>query len=178
MQGGGYQWFEVASIDKAREKTFNEAKAEVEKAWRDDKAGKLLSAKAAELVKKLDAGESMAAIGAAEGNLAVKHATDVRRGASSGLAPNIVAQIFNVGVHRAGSVASEGGGRMLFQVVDSTTPAFDPEAAELNNIKGDVKRGLDEDIISQYLAKLESDLGVRLNTKVYSATTGVSPGDY
>jgi peptidyl-prolyl cis-trans isomerase D len=178
VQGGGYQWFEVAKIDKAREKTFDEAKAEVEKAWREDKAGKLLSAKTAELVKKLDAGDSMAAIGAAEGNLAVKHANDVRRGGSSGLALNVVTQIFNVGVHRAGSVASEDGGRILFQVVSATTPAFDPEAAELTNIMGDVKRGFDEDVIAQYLAKLESDLGVKLNTKVFSAATGGSPGDF
>jgi peptidyl-prolyl cis-trans isomerase D len=67
---------------------------------------------------------------------------------------------------------------MLFQVVSSTTPAFDPEAAELTNIMGDVKRGFDEDVIAQYLAKLESDLGVKLNAKVFSAATGVSPGDY
>ena len=119
----------------------------------------------------------MAAIGVAEGNLAVKHADDVRRGASSGLALNVVTQIFNVGVHRAGSAASEDGGRILFQVVDSTIPAFDPEAAELANIRGDVKRGFDEDVITQYLAKLESDIGVKLNAKVYSAATGVSPGD-
>jgi peptidyl-prolyl cis-trans isomerase D len=177
VQGGGYQWFEVVRIDKAREKTFDEAKAEVEKAWREDKAGKLLSARTAELVKKLDAGESMATIGPAEGNLAVKHANDVRRGASSDLALNVVTQIFNVGVHRAGSAVSEDGGRILFQVVDSTTPAFDPEAAELANIRGDVKRGFDEDVITQYLAKLESDIGVKLNAKVYSAATGVSPGD-
>jgi peptidyl-prolyl cis-trans isomerase D len=102
----------------------------------------------------------------------------VRRGASSGLALNMVTQIFNVGVHRAGSVASEDGSRALFQVVDSTTPAFDPEAAELNNIVGDVKRGLDEDVIAQYLAKLENDIGVKLNSKVYSAATGVSPADF
>jgi peptidyl-prolyl cis-trans isomerase D len=178
VHGGGYQWFEVTKIDKAREKTFDEAKAEVEKAWREDKAEKLLSAKTAELVKKLDAGESMAAIGVAEGNLAVKHASDVRRGGSSGLALNVVTQIFNVGVHRAGSVASEDGGRILFQVVSSTTPAFDPEAAELTNIMGDVKRGFDEDVTAQYLAKLESDIGVKLNTKVLSAATGVSPGDF
>ena len=178
VHGGGYQWFEVTKIDKAREKTFDEAKAEVEKAWREDKAEKLLSAKTAELVKKLDAGESMAAIGVAEGNLAVKHASDVRRGGSSGLALNVVTQIFNVGVHRAGSVASEDGGRILFQVVSSTTPAFDPEAAELTNILGDVKRGFDEDVTAQYLAKLESDIGVKLNTKVLSAATGVSPGDF
>ena len=178
VQGGGYQWFEVTKIDKAREKTFDEAKAEVEKAWREDKAEKLLSAKTAELVKKLDAGESMAAIGVAEGNLAVKHASDVRRGGSSGVALNVVTQIFNVGVHRAGSVASEDGGRILFQVVSSTTPAFDPEAAELTNIIGDVKRGFDEDVTAQYLAKLESDIGVKLNTKVLSEATGVSPGDF
>jgi peptidyl-prolyl cis-trans isomerase D len=178
VQGGGYQWFEVTKIDKAREKTFDEAKAEVEKAWREDKAEKLLSAKTAELVKKLDDGESMAAIGVAEGNLAVKHASDVRRGGSSGLALNVVTQIFNVGVHRAGSVASEDGGRILFQVVSSTAPAFDPEAAELTNIVGDVKRGFDEDVTAQYLAKLESDIGVKLNTKVLSAATGVSPGDF
>ena len=177
MQGGGYQWFEVATIDKAREKTFDEAKAEVEKAWREDNAGKLLSAKTAELVKKLDAGESMAAIGAAEGNLAVKHANDVRRAGPSSLALNVATQIFNVGVHRAGSAASEDGGRILFQVVDSATPVFNPEAAELANIMGDVKRGLDEDVMAQYLAKLESAIGVKLNTKVLSDVTGVSPGD-
>ncbi len=178
VQGGGYQWFEVTKIDKAREKTFDEAKAEVEKAWREDKAEKLLLAKTAELVKKLDAGESMAAIGVAEGNLAVNHASDVRRGGSSSLALNVVTQIFNVGVHRAGSVASEDGGRILFQVVSSTTPAFDPEAAEITNIMGDVKRGFDEDVTAQYLAKLESDIGVKLNTKVLSEATGVSPGDF
>ncbi|MGI8568303.1 MAG: SurA N-terminal domain-containing protein [Methylocella sp.] len=178
VAGGGYQWFEVAKIDNAREKTFDEAKADLDKAWREDKAGKLLSLKTAELVKKLDAGESMAAIGAAEGNLAVKHANDVRRAGSSGLALNVVPQIFNVGVHRAGSVASEDGGRILFQVIDSATPAFDPEAAELTNIIGDVKRGFDEDVVAQYLAKLESDIGVKLNTKVLSAATGVSPGDF
>ena len=177
VRGGGYQWFEVTKIDKARDKTFDEAKAEIEKAWREDKAGKLLSAKTAELVKKLDAGETMAAVGAAEGNLAVKHANDVRRAGSSSLALNVATQIFNVGVHRAGSAASETGGRILFQVVDSAAPAFDPEAAELTNIMADVKRGLDEDVVAQYLAKLESEIGVKLNTKVLSAATGVSPGD-
>jgi peptidyl-prolyl cis-trans isomerase D len=178
VQGGGYQWFEVAKIDKARDKTFDESKADVEKAWREATAGKLLSAKTAELVKKLDGGENMAAIAAAEGNLTVKHASDARRSGSSGLAPNVVAQIFNVPVHRAGSAVSEDGGRILFTVLDSTVPAFDPEAAELTNIMGDVKRGFGEDLIAQYLAKLEGDIGVKLNTKVLSTVTGVSPDDY
>jgi len=178
VQGGGYQWFEVTKIDKAREKTFDEAKTDVEKAWRDDQAGKLLLAKTAELTKKLDAGESLAAIAAAEGKLEVKHASDVRRSGSSSLALNVATQIFNVPLHRAGSVESEDGGRILFQVVDSAVPAFDPKAPELTNIMGDVKAGFDEDILAQYLVKLESDIGVKLNAKAFAAATGVSPDEY
>ena len=178
VQGGGYQWFEVTKIDKAHEKTFDEAKTDVEKAWRDDQAGKLLLAKTAELTKKLDAGESHAAIAAAEGKLEVKHASDVRRSGSSSLALNVATQIFNVPLHRAGSVESEDGGRILFRVVDSAVPAFDPKAPELTNIMGDVKAGFDEDILAQYLVKLESDIGVKLNAKAFAAATGVSPDEY
>jgi peptidyl-prolyl cis-trans isomerase D len=178
VKGGGYQWFEVTKIDKARNKTFDEAKSDVEKAWRDDQAAKILLAKTAELRKKLNAGESLAAIAAAEGELEIKHASDVRRGGSSGLALNVVTQIFNVPVHRAGSVESEDGGRILFQVVDSTVPPFDPNAPEITNIIGDVKAGFNEDIIAQYLAKLESNLGVKLNAKAFAAATGVSPDEF
>jgi peptidyl-prolyl cis-trans isomerase D len=177
VQGGGYQWFEVTRIDKARDKTFDEARADVEKAWRDDQAGKSLLAKTAELTKKLDAGESLAAIAAAEGKLGIKHANDVRRAGSSSLAGNVVTQIFNVPVHRAGSVESEDGGRFLFQVADSVVPVFDAQAPEITNIIGDVKAGLKEDIVAQYLAKLESDIGVKLNAKSFAAATGISPDE-
>jgi peptidyl-prolyl cis-trans isomerase D len=178
LPGGGYQWFEVAKIDKGREKTFAEAKADVEKAWRDEEAGKRLTAKTADLVKKLDGGESMAAIAASEGNLPVKHADDVKRNGSKSLAQNVVTQVFKVAVHRAGSVESEEGGRILFQVTDSSVPPFDPEAPQLANIKNEVKSGLNEDLVAQYLAKLESDIGVKLNPKAFAAATGVSPDDY
>ncbi len=177
VKGGGYQWFEVTKIDKARSKTFNEAKADVERAWRDDQAGKLLLAKTAELAKKLDAGESLAKI-AMENKLEVKHADDVRRNGSKTLALNVATQIFNVPLHRAGSAESEDGGRFLFQVVDSRTPPFDPKAPELTTILGDVKAGLNDDLITLYLAKLESDIGVKLNAKAFAAATGVSPDEY
>jgi peptidyl-prolyl cis-trans isomerase D len=177
VQGGGYQWFEVTRIDKARDKTFDEAKADIEKTWRDDQAGKILLAKTTELTKKLNAGETLATIAAAEGKLEIKHASDVKRGNSNSLPLNVVTQIFNVPVHRAGSVESEDGGRILFQVADSTVPAFDAKAPEITNISGDVKAGLNEDIIAQYLGKLESDIGVKLNAKAFATATGISADD-
>lgn len=178
VPGGGYEWFEVAKVNKAREKTFAEAKADVEKAWREDETGKRLAAKTAELVKKLDGGESMAAIAAAEGNLPLKHADDVRRSGAGGLAPNIVAQIFNVRVHRAGSAERPEGGRIVFLVNGSTVPPFDPKVPELADIMGNVKAGFNEDLLEQYLANLESGIGVKLNAKSFAAATGAAPDEF
>jgi peptidyl-prolyl cis-trans isomerase D len=178
VKGGGYQWFEVSKIDKARDKTFDEAKVDVEKAWREDQARKLLSAKTAALTQKLDAGESLAAIAAAEGKLEVKHADDVRRNGSGSLPLNVATQIFNIPLHRAGTADNVDGGRVLFQVVESTVPAFDPKAPELTSILGDVKSGFTEDLEEQYLAKLESEIGVKLNDKALAAATGISPEGY
>ncbi len=175
IANGGYQWFEVARIDKARDKSFEEARAEVEKAWREEQAGKRLTAKTAELVKKLDAGESLAAIAAAEGNLPVKHADNVRRGLSSGLAQNFVNEIFNVSVHRAGTTPNEDGGAYLFVVTDSAVPPYDPQSPELVNVKADAKNGYIEDLVAQYITKLESGIDVKLNAKAFAAATGIAP---
>ncbi|MBO0734239.1 MAG: SurA N-terminal domain-containing protein [Methylocapsa sp.] len=175
LPGGGYQWFEVARVNKARDKTLNEARADVEKAWREEEAGKRLAAKTAELVKKLDSGETIAAIASAEGNLPVKHASDVRRGLASGLAVNFVNEIFKVNVHRAGTAANEEGGAYLFVVTGSSVPPFDPHSPELANITADAKSGYAQDLDAQYLAKLESNVGMKLNAKAFAAATGVSP---
>ncbi|WOJ89444.1 SurA N-terminal domain-containing protein [Methylocapsa polymorpha] len=179
---GGYQWFEVANIDKARQKSFDEVKDEVEKSWRADETAKLLAAKSAELAKRLEAGESVAAI-AAEGNLAIKHATNVKRsgaGAPSAqeLTPPVVAQIFNVGLRGAGSARTEDGGRLLFQVTGAEVPAIDFSAPDLVAISAEVKNGLADDVLAQYLTKLEDDLGVKVNMQAFAAAAGASPDDY
>ncbi|HXW72273.1 MAG TPA: SurA N-terminal domain-containing protein [Methylocella sp.] len=175
VKGGGYQWFEVTKVDKARDKTFEEAKAAVEKAWRDDESKKLLASEAAGLIKKLDGGEGLDAIAKEQGRPEVEHANDVRRSGSVHLPRNAVAQIFNTPVHRAGSVESDDGGRIVFQVADSTVPPFDPNTPELTNIIGDIKAGFSEDIIEQYLARLQSDVGVKVNNKALATATGISP---
>ncbi len=179
---GGYQWFEVANIDKARQKTFDEVKGEVEKAWRDDEAAKHLAAKGVELVKKLEAGESIAAIAAAEGNLAVSHVTDVKRSGGApppqGLSPAVVAQIFNVGPRGAGSARMEDGGRVLFQVVGASVPPVDFKAPDLVAISGQLKDGFADDVVTQYLAKLEDSLGIKINMQAFAAAVGASPDAY
>jgi peptidyl-prolyl cis-trans isomerase D len=63
----------------------------------------------------------------------------------------------------------------LFVVTDSSVPPFDPQSPELTNVKTDAKNGYIEDLIAQYITKLEGEIGVKLNAKAFAAATGVSP---
>jgi peptidyl-prolyl cis-trans isomerase D len=170
---GGYQWFEVAKIEKARQKTFEEARPEVEKAWRDDETARLLSAKSADIAKRLDGGETLDAVAAAEGNIEVKHATDVKRsGGGKDLPANAVAQVFNVGVGGVGSARLDDGGRLVFKVVDAVVPPIDFADPSLVSIGGQVKKTYGDDLVAQYLGNLQNDLGVKVNAQALAAATG------
>jgi peptidyl-prolyl cis-trans isomerase D len=178
LPDGGYQWFEVAKIDKARQKTFDEARPEVEKAWRDDETAMLLSAKSMSLTKRLEGGESIAALAAAQGNLEVKTANDVKRTGAKGLPSNAVAQVFNVGLHGVGAARLEDGGRLIFQVIDSVTPPVDFADPNLVAIGGEIKKGYGDDLLAQYLTALENDLGVKVNMQAFVAAAGAAPDAY
>lgn len=176
---GGYQWFEVAKIEKARPKTFEEARADVEKAWRDDETARLLAAKSADISKRLDAGETLAAIAAAEGGLEVKRAAGVKRsGGGADLPPNAVAQIFNVGVGGVGSARLDDGGRVVFKVADAVAPPVDFADPSLVSIAGEVKKSYGDDLLSQYLASLQTQLGVKVNAQALAAAAGGAADAY
>ncbi len=172
LPDGGYQWFEVAKIDRARPKEFEEARPEVEKAWRDDETTKLLAAKSLDLTKRLDSGETIAAVAAAEGKLATKHANAVTRAGGEGLPPNVSAQIFNVGVGGVGSARLDDGGRLIFKVIDAVVPPFDPADPALVALSGEVKKSFSDDLLAQYLAMLQTELGVKVNMQAFAAATG------
>ncbi len=169
---GGYQWFEVARIDRARQKTFEEARPEVEKAWRDDETARLLSAKSADVTKRLEGGESMAAVAASEGDLEVKHATDVKRGGGKDLPANAVAQVFNIHVGGVGSARLDDGGRVILKVVDAAVPPTDFADPALVSIADQVKKTYGDDLLSQYLASLQNQLGVKINAQALAAAAG------
>jgi peptidyl-prolyl cis-trans isomerase D len=171
---GGYQWFEVTKIEPAHEKTFDQLRQDVEKAWREDETAKILSAKAAELAKRLEAGEPIAAVAASAGNLEVKHLEGVKRGFNEAVAPDVATQIFNVGVGGAGSVRQDDGSRLLFYVVDSVTPPFNASDPTLTAISGEIRNGMSEDVVAQYLTKLQNDLGIEVNAKAFAAATGAA----
>jgi peptidyl-prolyl cis-trans isomerase D len=175
---GGTIWYEVASIDPAHQQSFEQVKPEVQKAWEAEEVDKRLAAKAADWIKKIAAGETLASLAAAEGNLEVKHANDVKRSgsASSPLPQGAVAQIFNVPVKAAES-AEAGDGRIVFQVLRSTVPTMDEKSPELKKLGDQVNSSLNNEVLGEYLAQLQKDVGLSVNRQALRAATGAS-SDY
>jgi len=172
---GGTTWFEIVAVEPARQQTFDEVKSLVEQGWQDEERGKRLAAKAADLVKKLQGGEKLQAIAEAEGNLEIKHDGSVKRSGGEGLSQTAVAQIFNVGIGGSGSAPADGGGRLIFQVLDAVVPPIDPQSADFNKLADQVKTALGNDLTGQYLGDWQHLIGVSINQHAVQTALGASP---
>ena len=101
-----------------------------EKQWRADAVAKALSAKAADMVKQIDAGATLASLAQAAG-LEAKSAADIRRSGGAALAPSVVTAVFAVPPGGAGSAATPEG-RLVFKMTADATPPtrFDDPAVK------------------------------------------------
>jgi peptidyl-prolyl cis-trans isomerase D len=167
---GGYVWFEVADIERARQRSFDEVKGEVEAAMRRDALDKALSAKAAELVGQLRGGKPIDNL-AGELGLPIRHIAEVRRANRPDYAPSTILQFFEVPAKGAGAVAIEGG-QLIFYVADATTPKFDPAAPESIGVAEQLKPALVNDIYEQFVGGLEKSLNVEINQKLLQNALG------
>ena len=169
---GGTVWFEVAGVDPARQLTLAEAKPKVEAVWREEQTAKQLDARAAEDVKAIAAGtQTLDGIATALG-LAVTHVGDAKRAGAAGLAPGLVARIFDVPVGTAGSAPTGPASRTLFKVLDSTTPPLDPEAPATKQSEQRYANVLQDAVINDYLGTLGAKLGTKVNQAALQAASG------
>ena len=166
----GFLWFDVAKVDPARDRPFDEVKDAVEKQWRADEVSKALSAKAADLVKQIDAGASVASLAQAAG-VEAKSAADIRRRGGASLAATVVAAVFALPPDKAGS-ASVPEGRLVFKITSDTTPPYEPADPGVKTAAERLDGGLREGVIDQYIAALQQQLGVTINRQVLQAAEG------
>lgn len=171
-RNAGYAWFDVTKIDPARERSFDEVKAEVEKQWRADETATRLSAKARELVERLDKGESFDVVAASAG-LTIETAADIgRQDQRPELPGTVVAQVFGTAAGKSGSAAGTDGGRILFKVDSATVAPYVRTTQEAGNFERLLSSSVSEDIMLQYVAKRQAELGVSINEAAFRNATG------
>ena len=169
---GGYIWFEVSGIEPARERTLDEVRDRVVQAWRSDEVARILQEKAADFVKRIQAGESFEAV-AKEAGVSAEFDSEVRRITQSQIPVAVVQRVFSVRVGQAAS-APDGDARVVFKVLDSAVPAFDPESPALKGLEPQLRTALTEDILSQYIARVQDEVGVSINETAVRLAVGGS----
>lgn len=167
---GGYIWFDVTKVDPARDRPFDEVKDKVEQEWRAEETGKALSAKAADLVKQIDAGATIASVAKAAG-AEVKSAKDIRRKSGGDLAPGVVAAVFGLPPDKAGS-ASTPEGRVVFKITADSTPPYEAADPGAKQAAERLENDLRSSVIDQYVSALQTQLGVTINENVLRAAEG------
>jgi peptidyl-prolyl cis-trans isomerase D len=172
---GGTIWFDVLGIEPARAQSFDEVKQRVAQDWTQDETAKRLAAKASDLVKKLDSGETLAAVAASQNNLGIKHVAKIKRTDPQDLTQTALTEVFNRPVGSAGSAAAENGDRILFRVVDAKVPPLDVKRPDIANVIGQMKTALDEDVIAQYVSQLEGSIGIDINQQALASILGAQP---
>jgi peptidyl-prolyl cis-trans isomerase D len=166
IPGGGYLWYEVTKITPARERTLDEVRAQVEERWRNDEISKRLQAKATELVTKIKGGTSLADAVAGIENLPVQTTFGIKRSGNPGntISPRVVEAVFQAAKDEAGMAEGSNPGEwVVFRVTDVTVPEFDANSAEGKRIAEAARRSLSEDVIAQYIQRLQTDLGATIN---------------
>jgi len=165
----GYVWFEVEGITPSRDRTLEEVKDRVEASWRADEIAKRLRDKAAQMLDKLKAGSTLADLAAAEG-LKVETIASLKRGAASPpLSASATDKVFVTPKDAAaGAEAEQPGEQIVFRVTDIALPKTDMNSDEAKTIAQSLNRSFSDDVFSQYITKVESEIGVTINRNAVS----------
>ena len=172
LPGGGYVWFEVASITPSRERSFDEVKDRIETRWREDQVAEQLRTKTAELLERLKAGTPLAQLAETE-KLKVETASLQRSTRSENLPAAAIEAVFRTPPGSADTADGETRNeRIIFRVTEATTPPFDLASAEGKQLQDNLRNSLSQDLLLQYVAQIEKDLGARVNQDALRRAVG------
>lgn len=175
LREGGLVWFEIAAVDAARDRAFDEVKPDVLLKWRADETARRLSARAADLIKQVEGGATIDAV-AKEAGAEVKTVT-VTRQSGGDLGATAAAQAFAIPVGKLTSATLAGGaGRVVMHVTEAKASPLDPASAIGLQFRKQLSEQLGEDLVAQYIQRLQADYGTTVHQKMFQNAIGVGSG--
>ena len=84
--------------------------------------------------------------------------------------------MFDLAVGKAGSSTGPDRGRFVFKVKAARVPPIDPKDTDFTKLMDQVKNGLENDMLSQYLVQVQKEIGVAINQKALQSALGGDAG--
>jgi peptidyl-prolyl cis-trans isomerase D len=175
--GGGLIWYEVNAIEPSRDRTLAEVKDRVVSSWRDSQIADRVTAKATEIADKLKSGASFKELAAANG-LKVENAKGLKRSGSEALPSSVIDAVFRTAKDGVGnSQGKDSTERVVFRVTAVTEPTFDAASPDTKRISDTMANAISEELLSQYVVRLETDLGTTVNGAALNQAIGANSND-
>ncbi len=169
-KNGGFVWYETNAIIASRDRTFEEARAQVAARWTEEALAKAVEEKAKALLAKAEAGEGLPALAASSG-LTEQQAPGLLRGRSQApFAPDGLQKIFDTKVGGLGIAnATPIPARAVFLVTDISPPTANPDDGATAD---QVSQQMENDLLQDYLGHLRQQIGVSVNNAVLAQSVG------
>jgi peptidyl-prolyl cis-trans isomerase D len=175
--GGGVIWYEVNAIKPSHDRTLAEVKDRVVSSWRDSQIGDRVAAKATEIADKLKNGASFKDLAAANG-LKIENAKGLKRSGSEALPASVIEAVFRTAKDGVGdSPGKDSTEHVVFRVTAVTEPTFDAASPDSKRISDSMVSAITEELLSQYVVRLETDLGTTVNQAAVNQAIGASSND-
>lgn len=177
LNDGGFLWFEVTDVRPDRDLTFEEAQDRVQADWIGEQRDQALRALASGLVDELERGRTLATLAIAH-DLPLQRTRPFTRGeAPDELGGQATVATFEGGEGHFGDVEGpDGTTRLVFVVEDTVRPAFMEGASDVQALAAELGPALEDAVLTQYVAGLQANLGVRVNQELLGQLLGGGHG--
>ena len=173
LPGNGYVWYDVDAIKPSRERPLDEVKDQVVARWRDDQVAARLKTKATEMLDKIKAGTPFNEVVAAD-NLKVEWRPGIKRnGPPPGLPATALSGDFpHPEGWRRGRRIRTGRAARVSRDRDQGAAARSGDRPMPSGSMTRCAPAWPTIWMSQYIARLESDIGVTINQSAVNQAVG------
>jgi peptidyl-prolyl cis-trans isomerase D len=177
--GGGYVWYEVLGITPSRERALDEVRDQVATRWHNDQVTNKLRAKADELTDLLTKGGKKLAEVAETNGVKLETVSGFKRGSNPPNVPNnVIDGAFRLAKGDSDRTTGDQQNEwIVYTLTGITTPVLDPNAAETKTMRDTIQRAQGDEQIAAYIAKRESEIGVKVNEEGFALATGAAQPD-
>ncbi len=160
LAGNAHLWFDLEEIEPARDQTLDEVRDTIVTAITEQRNNDALLALGQDVVARLQNGETLADIALELNTFPQISSPFTRFGSEDGFIDDTLASaVFAGGTDHKGSVVTESGEFIVFEVVDAAEPATPLDAPILANLDNDARNSL----YGEFVAALRDDAGLRVN---------------
>lgn len=159
-----FVWYEVTDVTPDRERTLDEVADRVRDDWTRDETAKALDAVASELSGNLTSDIGFTSLAQSRAKPIQTFEEITRLNGKEGLSAENIATVFETTSGSFGFLTpADSTQRLVFQLTDSTVPAYFRQEQSAQQIAQAAGPAIENELLIQYVAELQSNLGVSLN---------------